>query len=270
MMARMSTTPRVQPVGFISHGAPTLALEVGGFAGQLATWGGALRTAAAPRAIVIVSAHWATSTPRTGVEQRAPLRYDFGGFPDALRRIEYPAPADAALAADVRELIRGGAALDRPWDHGVWVPLLKMFPAADLPIVQVSLPLRSGPDGWLALGRALAPLRRDGVLILGSGGAVHNLGRLAWSQGPDAPVETWASGFDRWIADTLDRGDLAGLGRVLDDAPALALAHPTVEHLAPLLVAAGAAATGTDLPPPIYPVTGWVMGSLSMRSVQWA
>lgn len=255
------------PVGFVSHGAPTLALEVGGFAAQLAAWGQALAATTPPRAIVVVSAHWVASAPVTGVEETRPLLYDFGGFPDELYRVAYAAPGAPALARQVRELVGSTPHVDRPWDHGVWVPLAKMFPQGSLPIVQVALPLRAGPAAWLALGRALAPLRDDGVLILGSGGAVHNLGRLAWRGG--GTVEPWASAFDGWLADTLDRGDLAGLGRVLEDAPALALAHPTVEHLAPLLVAAGAVARGDELPAPRYPVNGWAMGSLGMRSVEW-
>lgn len=266
----MIAMSKLQPVGFISHGAPTLALEVGGFAGQLATWGIDLVGRAAPRAIVIVSAHWVAAAPHTGVEQRHPLMYDFGGFADELYRVQYPAPGSIELAAQVRALVGAEARVDRPWDHGVWVPLGKMFPHAELPVVQVALPLRSGPAGWIALGRALAPLRADGVLVLGSGGVVHNLGRLAWrGRGGSESVEPWARGFDAWIAATLDRGDLAGLGRVLEDAPGLALAHPTVEHLAPLLVAAGAAGHGDALPTAHYPVTGWVMGSLAMRSVEW-
>lgn len=259
----------LMPVGFISHGAPTLALEVGGFAGQLGAWGADLLARTPPRAIVIVSAHWVAAAPHTGVEARAPLLYDFGGFPDPLYQMQYGAPGQAALAAQVRELVGASAKVDRPWDHGVWVPLLHMFPEADVPIVQVALPLATGPDGWLALGRALAPLRRDGVLVLGSGGFVHNLRRLAWDRGIAAPVEAWAGAFDTWLASALDRGDVPALSRILTDAPALALAHPTVEHLAPLLVAAGAATTGADLPAPAYPVAGWTMGSLSMRSVAW-
>lgn len=256
------------PVGFISHGAPTLALEVGGFATALATWGARLRAEAAPRGVAIVSAHWVSAIPRTGVEARAPLFYDFGGFDPALRDVQYPAPGAPALAAQVRELTGAKAEPTRALDHGVWVPLLKMFPAADLPIVQIALPLRTGPAGWLALGRALAPLADDGVLVLGSGGLVHNLGRLDWDSAAAAPAP-WATAFEAWATATLDRGDLATLSRVLEAAPALRDAHPSVEHLAPLLVAAGAAATGDALPPPTYPVTGWTMGSLSMRSVQW-
>jgi 4,5-DOPA dioxygenase extradiol len=256
------------PVGFIGHGAPTLALEEGGFAAALGAWGAALREAAAPRGVAIVSAHWTSAIARTGVEARAPLFYDFGGFDPALRDVQYPAPGSPALAAQVRELTGARAEPTRALDHGVWVPLLKMFPAADLPVVQVALPLRTGPAGWIALGRALAPLAADGVLVLGSGGAVHNLGRLDWDSTAAAPAP-WAVAFEDWLTATLARGDLAALGRVLDDAPALRDAHPSVEHLAPLLVAAGAAASADALPPPRYPVTGWTMGSLSMRSVEW-
>ncbi|MBK9033791.1 MAG: dioxygenase [Myxococcales bacterium] len=256
------------PIGFISHGAPTLALEDGGFAADLAAWGATFTGARAPRALVVVSAHWVAAAPRTGVEARAPLLYDFGGFADDLYRVQYPAPGSAELAAQVRAATGARAEPTRPLDHGVWVPLGKMFPAADLPVVQVALPLGQGPAGWLALGRALAPLRDDGVLVLGSGGAVHNLGRLAWRGGAAGP-EPWAQAFEAWLVAALDRGDGAALARILDDAPALREAHPSVEHLAPLLVAAGAAADGAALPPPRYPVTGWALGSLSMRSVEW-
>ena len=256
----------VAPAMFISHGAPTLAGESDGFAAELAAWGGALGR---PRAAVVVSAHWVAGAPATGVEESAELLYDFGGFPDELYRIQYRAPGWPELAARVRELTGAGAERGRPWDHGVWVPLMKMYPKADVPIVQVALPLRSGPAGWIELGRRLAPLRADRVAIVGSGGAVHNLRRLAW--GGSGDVAPWAAAFDGWIADTVGRRDLAALGRVLEEAPGLRDAHPTVEHLAPLLVAAGAAA-GTDeaLPPATFPVSGWVLGSLSMRSIQWA
>ncbi|MBL8621914.1 MAG: dioxygenase [Myxococcales bacterium] len=257
------------PVGFISHGAPTLALEVGGFAAALEAWGTRLRAAAPPRGVAIVSAHWVSAIPRTGVEACGPLFYDFGGFDPALREVQYPAPGSPALAAQVRELTGAKAEPTRGLDHGVWVPLLKMFPAADLPVVQVALPLRTGPAGWLALGRALAPLADDGVLVLGSGGLVHNLGRLDWDSAAAAPAP-WATTFEAWATAALDRRDLAALGRVLEEAPALRDAHPSVEHLAPLLVAAGAAAHGDALPKPRYPVEGWTMGSLSMRSVEWA
>ena len=253
------------PALFVSHGAPTLAGETDGFAAELARWGQDLGR---PRAAVVVSAHWVAGAARTGVEDQAPLMYDFGGFPEALYRIRYAAPGWPELAARVRELTGAEAERERAWDHGVWVPMMKMYPRADVPIVQVALPLRSGPAGWIELGRKLAPLRDDGVAIIGSGGAVHNLGRLAWRGG--GAIEPWARDFDAWIADVVGRGDLTALGRVLEDAPGLRDAHPTVEHLAPLLVAAGAAAEGDRLPAATFPVTGWTMGSLSMRSIQWS
>ena len=254
----------VAPALFISHGAPTLAGEHDGFATELARWGQALGR---PRAAVVVSAHWVAGAARTGVERQAELMYDFGGFPDELYTIKYAAPGWPELAARVRELTGATAEADRPLDHGVWVPMLKMYPQADVPIVQVALPLATGPAGWIALGRALAPLRQDGVAIIGSGGAVHNLRRLAW--GGRGPIAPWAAAFDQWIVDTVGRRDLAALGRVLEDVPSLHDAHPTVEHLAPLLVAAGAAAVGDALPPATFPIAGWVLGSLSMRSIQW-
>lgn len=256
----------VAPALFISHGAPTLAGETDGFAAELASWGRALGR---PRAAVVVSAHWVANVAHTGVEQQAELFYDFGGFPDELYRIRYEAPGWPELAARVRELTGAPAERERPLDHGVWVPMMKMYPDADVPIVQVALPLRAGPAGWIELGRRLAPLRKDGVAIIGSGGAVHNLRRLAWHGGGE--LAPWASAFDGWVADVVGRGDLAALGRVLEDAPGLRDAHPTVEHLAPMLVAAGAAAGEAEtLPPATFPITGWVMGSLSMRSIQWS
>lgn len=251
------------PAIFVSHGAPTLAAETDGFAAELGRWGQALGR---PRAAVVVSAHWVAGAPRTGVEAQAPLMYDFGGFPDELYRIRYQAPGAPELAARVRELTGATAERERPWDHGVWVPMMKLYPQADVPIVQVALPLRAGPAGWIELGRALAPLRREGVAIVGSGGAVHNLRRLAWHG--DGAVEPWARAFDGWVADVVGRGALDELARV-EQAPSLRDAHPTIEHLAPLLVAAGAAADGDRLPAATFPVTGWVMGSLSMRSIQW-
>ncbi|MEZ4399566.1 MAG: class III extradiol ring-cleavage dioxygenase [Kofleriaceae bacterium] len=256
-MTAMATTL----VGFISHGAPTLALAQDGAAAALTAWGAAL---ARPRAIVVVSAHWVAATPLTGVERQAPLYYDFGGFPDELYRVEYPAPGAPDVAARVRALTGADSAPARPFDHGVWVPLSKLFPDAGVPVVQLALPLAAGPAGWLALGRALAPLRDEDVLVLGSGGIVHNLRAL----GRPGAAPPWALAFDRWVEEVLAAGDPDALAGVLD-APGARQAHPTVEHLAPLLVAAGAASVDGRLPPPRYPVTGWELGALGMRSVAW-
>jgi 4,5-DOPA dioxygenase extradiol len=253
------------PVGFVSHGAPTLALDAAGRGAELRAWGAALPR---PRAIVVVSAHWVARDVRTGVEATAPLLYDFSGFPRALEAIEYRAPSDPALAARVRALAGGTAAPDQPWDHGVWVPLLHMFPAADVPVVQVSLPLRTGPESWLALGRALAPLRDEGVLVLGSGGIVHNLGRLAWRG--DGETEAWASDFDAWITRALDDGRVDDVAHAVARAPTGRAAHPSYEHFAPLVVAAGAASAGGALRVARYPLVGFDYANLGMRCVEFA
>jgi 4,5-DOPA dioxygenase extradiol len=251
------------PVAFVSHGAPTLALDREVRGAELAAWGRALPR---PRAIVVVSAHWLARGPFTGVEATAPLLHDFSGFPAALERITYAAPGAPEIAARVRALTGARAEPARPWDHGVWVPLLHMFPAADVPIVELALTMRVGPDGWLALGRALAPLRDEGVLVLGSGGVVHNLGRLAWDGGP---TEAWASDFDAWIVRALDAGRLDDVADAVARAPTGRVAHPGYDHFAPLVVAAGAAAGDGALGAVRYPLTGFDLGNLGMRAIEF-
>ena len=253
------------PVGFVSHGAPTLALDTAARGAELRAWGAALPV---PRAIVVASAHWLARDAFTGVEDTAPLLYDFSGFPAALHRIEYRAPGSAEVAARVRELCGARAEPRRPWDHGVWVPLLHMFPAADVPVVQVSLTMRVGPDGWLALGRALAPLRDEGVFVLGSGGIVHNLGRIAWEGG--AAPDAWAVDFDAWITDAIERGAIDDVAHAVERAPTGREAHPTYDHFAPLVVAAGAASADGALRVARYPLVGFEMGNLGMRAIEFS
>jgi 4,5-DOPA dioxygenase extradiol len=252
------------PVGFVSHGAPTLALDTERRGAELRAWGASLPR---PRGIVVVSAHWVARDARTGVEATAPLMYDFSGFPRALEEIQYRAPGAPELAARVRALAGATAEPGRPWDHGVWVPLVHMFPAADVPVAQLSLPLRTGPDGWLALGRALAPLRDEGVLVLGSGGMVHNLARLAWHGGA---TEAWAADFDAWIARALDDGRVDDVANAVARAPTGRVAHPSYEHFAPLVVAAGAASADGPLRVSRYPLAGFDLGNLAMRAVELA
>jgi 4,5-DOPA dioxygenase extradiol len=253
------------PVGFVSHGAPTLALDTEARGAELRAWG---RSLPRPRAIVVVSAHWLARDAFTGVEATAPLLYDFRGFPAELQDVTYRAPGSPEVAARVRALAAARAEPSRPWDHGVWVPLVHMFPDADIPIVQLSLTMRVGPAGWLALGRALAPLRDEGVLVLGSGGIVHNLGRLAWDGG-GAP-EPWAIEFDAWITRALDDGRLDDVAEAVTRAPTGRLAHPTYDHFAPLVVAAGAASADGALRVARYPLVGFELGSLGMRAVELA
>ena len=249
------------PVLFVSHGAPTVAVDPV-WGDQLAQWGRALPR---PAAYVVVSAHWRHREAMTGVEERAPLVYDFSGFPAALHAVQYPAPGSAEVAARVRALTGGGAQPDRGLDHGVWVPLVHLAPAADVPVVQCALPWRD-PAQWWELGRALAPLRDEGVIVIGSGGIVHNLGRLAWHGTAD--TEPWAVEFDAWITHALEDGRLDDIRLVHERAPHLREAHPVPDHLAPLVVAVAAGSAGATLPAVTFPITGFDMGNLGMRSIQ--
>jgi 4,5-DOPA dioxygenase extradiol len=224
---------------------------------------------ARPRALAVVSAHWQT---RDGVAVTSAARHrvihDFGGFPDVLYGLDYPAPGDPALAADVAGRLGAAgftARLDpeRGIDHGVWIPLRIAWPDGTIPVVQVSLP-EMPPADLLRMGEALAPLRDDGVLVLGSGGLVHNLGELDWARKHAAP-HGWAVDFDAWMAERIVRGDLAGLAGYREAAPRARRAAPTTEHLDPLYVALGAA--GGDRAETLF--EGFHHGSLGMRSIQF-
>ena len=264
----MSPTPApLQPTAFLSHGSPMLALEHGPWHEAMKAWASGLEGV---KAVVVASAHWetrgafaVTSSPRPG------LLYDFSGFPEALYRIAYDAPGDPALAARIVGLLHASgleAAADpgRPLDHGVWVPVRALFPEPTLPVVQVSLPRLRTPELLARAGEALAPLRAEGVLLLGSGGLVHNLGRLAWNGDP-AP-EPWAASFEAWMMAGLEAGDRERLFQAASLAPSYALAAPTPEHLDPVYFALGAAGEA----PPATVFDGWQLGNLSLRTLAWA
>ncbi len=248
------------PTLFLAHGAPTLALEG-------AAWGEALtglgRRLRGVTAILVCSAHWETPGAfRIGSGDRPRTIHDFGGFPEPLYGLQYPAPGDPALALRVQGLLAAAglpAELDpaRGLDHGVWVPLRYLSPGAAVSVVPLSLPRPRDPRLLAEAGRALAPLRREGVLILGSGGLVHNLGRLDWDGG--RPVPSWAASFEAWVMDRLDHDRTAALAWTR--APGAELAVPTSEHLDPLWLALGAAEGD-----PVRTVfEGWQLGSLSLR-----
>jgi len=252
------------PTVFLAHGSPLLALDGG-------AWGeavGALGRRLPPlRAILVCSAHWEAPAPFRLSSAKAPgVVHDFGGFPEALYALDYPAPGSPGLADEAAGLLReAGLAVvldaQRPLDHGAWVPLRYLRPEADVPVVQLSLPRPRTPEMLLAAGRALAPLRNRGVLILGSGGIVHNLGRLDW-QGAAEP-RPWAVAFQRWVNEALATGDQAALAK-WRQAPGAAESVPTSEHLDPLFVAA---AVGTS---PDIIFEGWQLGSLSLTSYEFA
>lgn len=214
------------------------------------------------RGIVIVSAHWQTrDQTRVTAWERAPLVYDFGGFPDELYRIEYPVPGDPALAARIVDDIGGVPELRRGLDHGAWVPLRLTWPEARIPVVEVSLPV-AGPEEIFALGRKLRTLRDEGIVIVGSGGIVHNLGRVHFAD-KDAPVDRWATEFDGWVADCVARQDVGALFRYRTAGPHAEFAVPTPEHFDPLFITLGAAWPEEHVET-IY--EGFHYGNISMRS----
>ncbi len=250
-------------VTFVSHGAPTVAMAEDDYVQALRRHGATLKGA---RAIVVVSAHWETSKAAwlvTGAERPATV-HDFGGFPRELYELQYPAPGQPELAAEVVALLgagglRSGLDLERGFDHGVWVPLRHMVPAANLPVVAVSMPRRRTPEDVVRMGRALAPLRDDGVALIGSGGVVHNLGLLAFDDA-GAPVPDWAHDFDAWAVARARALDADALCQFRSHHEAR-LAVPSTEHYDPLLFAVGAARAG-DTMTEIY--RGFSFGSLAM------
>lgn len=258
-----AAAPGRMPAIFLAHGAPPL-LDMPGWVAELRGWATALPR---PRAVLVLSAHWEERPVALGATRTVPLIHDFYGFPERYYRQRYPAPGAPDLAGRVRELLRPhGPVADEPergLDHGAYVPLVAMYPEADVPVLQVSLP-GLDPQALLALGRALAPLRDEGVLIMGSGFITHNLRALALD--PAAPPPAWSSEFDAWAAEALVRNDVDALLDFERKGPAARRALPTTEHYLPLLAALGAAEG--ERSPPRFPITGFWLG-LTRRSVQW-
>jgi 4,5-DOPA dioxygenase extradiol len=250
-----------QPTGFVAHGAPLLALD-GDKGAPLRAWGAAMPR---PRSILVLSAHWEERPPTLGATSTVPLVYDFYGFPEEMYALTYAAPGAPELAKRVEELLpKTQRNPTRGLDHGAWVPLLHMFPRADVPVLQLSLPGSDDPKELFALGRALAPLRDEGVFILGSGNITHNLRRVDW-HGNRTPA--WAADFDAWTDETLTKWNVDALLDYQARAPGFRESLPTQEHFVPLIVAAGAAG---EAPRIGYPVSGFEYGSLSRRSVELA
>lgn len=235
------------PTLFISHGSPTFAIDPG-IAGPALTALG--KTLPRPKAVLVVSPHWMTREPRVATSTAPQTIHDFGGFPPALYQLNYPAPGAPDVAQRTIEVLRAAgwaAEADTQWglDHGAWVPLMHLLPQADVPVFQVSLPARLDGARAYAYGQALAPLAEEGVLIIGSGSLTHNLYEVRFDA-PDAGDEDYAVEFAAWIHQTLRNRDHARLQQTMAVAPHAQRAHPTAEHLWPLMVAAGAA--GAEVP----------------------
>lgn len=261
------------PTLFVSHGAPTLVIDPVPTRDFLLSLGGSLPQ---PKAILAVSAHWDTQDAlgtllSSGTSPHT--MYDFYGFPDELYAMTYPAPGAPELANKAAELLaKAGlsAGLDerRGLDHGAWVPLSLMYPEADIPVAQLSISSHKSPAQHLALGRALAPLREDGVLIMASGNATHNLREVFRHDIMEAPVP-YAKAFADWLTAHIAAGDTAPLLRYLEEGPNGPRNHPTADHYLPLLVALGAGqgVNGGEKGRILH--DGFTYGVLSMAAYAW-
>ncbi len=248
------------PAVFLSHGAPTLAVEE---TNETRAWSRLAGELPRPKAILAVSAHWDTDAPMVSTSRLPETIHDFSGFPRELYEQRYPAPGAPSLAKQVAErLSQAGFACEsdpsRGLDHGAWVPLKWMYPGADIPVTQLSVQSRRGARHHHELGKALAPLRDEGFLVLASGGIVHNLREIQWQA--REPVG-WAKAFNDWIAERVAKGAVDELLDYRDRAPSAVRSHPTDEHLEPFFVALGAGGL-----PARRLELGFVLGSLGMDS----
>ncbi|TWT29857.1 DODA-type extradiol aromatic ring-opening family dioxygenase [Blastopirellula retiformator] len=226
------------PTIFVAHGSPELAVDpVRG--APFAQWGQAMP---APKAIMVVSAHWEKTRPvMLSSTDPKELVYDFGGFPRPLYEVRYDAPGAKDLATRVESLLPQSSVMrsERGLDHGAWTPLVHMYPKAEIPVLQVSMPSAEGPRGLFEFGRALAPLRDEGVLIIGSGNITHPM--LELRRGLPRETPTWAGDFDAWAAAAVEAKNYGELINYAAKGPDVRRNHPTPDHFLPLLVVAGVA-----------------------------
>lgn len=253
------------PTLFVSHGAPTLVVDPVPTRDFLSCLGTIVPR---PKAILAVSAHWDTRGPMLSSGAAPHTMYDFYGFPDELYSLTYPAPGSPELAEQASTLLaKAGLHADldqrRGLDHGAWVPLGLMYPEADIPVVQLSIQSHRSPEHHLALGQALAPLREQGVLIVASGNATHNL-REVFSHAIDEPPAPYAKEFADWLTENIEAGDVDPLLGYLEVGPSGQICHPTPDHFLPLLVALGA---GNGKGRRLH--DGYTYGVLSMAAYSW-
>lgn len=233
------------PSVFVSHGSPMTAIQPSPARDFFLKFGGELPR---PKAILIATAHFESEAPLLSADAKPEMIYDFGGFPKPLFEIVYPAPGAPELALSAREVLRGAgysaqAVVNRGFDHGTWVPLHLMYPQADIPVVQISVQPEQGSAHHVALGQALAPLRDEGVLIIGSGSLTHNLWELSRSgRDMNAPARDWVRDFTEWVAEKVEAGSVEDIADYRKRAPFARENHPRDEHFLPLPFAMGAGA----------------------------
>jgi 4,5-DOPA dioxygenase extradiol len=252
------------PAIYLSHGAPPL-FDDGPWLRELFAWSQALPK---PKAILIVSAHWENAPLMLSAPgAHTPLVYDFGGFHPRYYKMQYDTPDASELTQRVAAMMPDGEPLyqhpSRGLDHGAWVPLMAMYPLGDVPVLQLSMPTHD-PDTLLAIGRRLAPLRAEGVLVIGSGFMTHGLPYITRDM-MRGGVPSWSADFDTWAADALARGDVAELASFAARAPGMPYAHPTPDHFLPMFVTIGAAENPEA--PARSVIDGFMMG-LAKRSFE--
>ena len=254
------------PVVFVSHGAPDALLNS---ADTVICWRELGRIIPSPSAILVVSAHWEAALPTVSLATNPDTIHDFSGFSPALYRMQYPAPGAPVLAEKVAALLsKAGMSAklhpDRGLDHGAWVPLSAMYPDANIPVTQLSLDANKGPAVHFEIGRALATLRDEGVLIIASGSITHNFSWLNWHADADQAPLPKAEVFTEWVADRLAAHDIPAL-LAYRSAPYGAEAHPSEDHFLPLFTALGASSGDT----PVRFQPRFTYGSLSMDAYLW-
>ncbi|HEX7810177.1 MAG TPA: class III extradiol ring-cleavage dioxygenase [Thermoanaerobaculia bacterium] len=247
------------PTLFVAHGAPPL-LDDAEWVQELNDWAASMPK---PSSILMLSAHWEERPATLGATRVVPLIYDFYGFPRHHYEQQYAAPGAPELAERIRAIANVADDPERGLDHGAYVPLVAMYPGADIPVLQMSLPSEN-PRELFDLGRTLRPLRDEGVLIVGSGFITHNLRAIDW-HGQSAPP-AWAEEFDEWTADAVRTHDVDSLLDYQRKGPGVQMALPTREHFVPLLVAMGASHDEDEVQ---FPISGFWLGSMTRRSVQF-
>jgi len=250
------TTPSI----FLAHGSPLL-LDDREWVADLAAWA---RKIGKPKSVLMISAHWEARPLTIGATETVPLVYDFYGFPQRYYDVKYAAPGAPGLAARIKELIPSAASSARGLDHGAYVPMVAMYPEADVPTLQISIPTMNAAD-LIQLGRTLAPLREEGVLIVGSGFITHNMRAIDFEG--LRPVPSWAAEFDAWTKQAMETRNVDSLSSYKQNAPGVAMSLPTHEHFVPALVALGSSVDRSESV--TFPIEGFTYGSFTKRSIQF-